>query len=931
MQNLLFLSKAFCLVEGASTIGLNHFAKALAYVEITHPDAATYLTKRFPHVHPTTRNGADALLALAKDSEEKLHIAETLMPILRRLEGFENFYVVRGSDYGTDLPPALLRAKQVRDVLEREVFGQDKAIAALSSSVARQTVQQSNQKSVAGLYLLAGPSGTGKSLAASLLASGLGGKYKTFVFDMSALSNPNDECSLIGTQKHFSNSGPGLLTKFVHDHSHTVVVLDGICKAHPNIQNSVFQLLDTGYLVDQFGLREGERSTKVDFQFVHLVLITDIGGSLYDNPGMLSRLRTEGGQTQVKQALMQALAAARNGNFPNAGPAFSPALLSRLQKGEVVLFNRLEMDSLRKIAQRGLEQARKTFSSVSKLKYHNGGEDYAMLDLLILGQTKPDARHLSEAAIYNLLFVPLEQELLRSESKRPGKFCLIVEEQAGQALTNIRHELGSDPVHQLFRLNKRIAFGITNATTRSQIELRLGNVRLERVTAAADFGKGGFAIEVPATRFADVAGHEKLKTKLREHVALLRDPSELKRRGLEPARGMLLHGAPGTGKTLIARALAHEANMPFMSVVATELFNLDLLRELFAKLRKYAPAILFIDELDALGRRGQNGADPVINTLLAEIDGFIRTDQPIFVIGATNFPNKVDPALLRPGRMEKHYEVDELDRTGRARMLERLEPIVAPSVSIDKLVSYTAGLTGAQMESALREAHMRAIGGTCRVLDDAMLRDVFDSIRLGESGDDSQFSQDTIEHAAYHEAGHALALALLMPQQRIESLSIGARSNSLGRVAINAEKMTNTPITRRLLKDQLVAYMAGRAAEIIRFGEEEGLDNGSADDLRRATQLTYRAITEFGLDPEIGAINLAGWKEADMPLPNLHQLAETRLRVWLKEAESAALDLLRQNGDTLKRIADTLLAEEALDGERFLELLAPRTKLVCVA
>ena len=364
--------------------------------------------------------------------------------------------------------------------------------------------------------------------------------------------------------------------------------------------------------------------------------------------------------------------------------------------------------------------------------------------------------------------------------------------------------------------------------------------------------------------FEDVAGVDEAKAELREIVDFLKQPKKYGRLGARIPKGILLTGPPGTGKTLFARAIAGEAGVPFFSISGSEFVEMFVgvgaarVRDLFVQARKAAPCIIFIDELDALGRRrgiggfggGHDEKEQTLNQLLAELDGF-DPREGIVLLAATNRPEILDPALMRAGRFDRQVVVDRPDKTGRAAILRvHLRKVtVDPGLDVEAVAGLTPGFTGAELANLVNEA---AIHATRRGAEAVELEDIIAAIERVVAGMERKgrlLNARERETVAWHEMGHALAAARLAGADPVQKVSIIPRT--IGALGYTMTRPTEDRflITRTELENRMVMLMAGRAAEQIRFGE---LSTGAADDLVRATDIARQIVTRFGMHEIVG-------------------------------------------------------------------------------
>ncbi len=444
--------------------------------------------------------------------------------------------------------------------------------------------------------------------------------------------------------------------------------------------------------------------------------------------------------------------------------------------------------------------------------------------------------------------------------------------------------------------------------------------------------------------FDDVAGVDEAKRELQEIVAFLRNPSDYSRLGARAPKGILLVGPPGTGKTLLARAVAGEAGVAFFTISGSEFVEMFVgvgaarVRDLFEQARKAAPCIIFIDELDALGRmRGAGGPfggndekEQTLNQLLTELDGF-DPSSGIILLAATNRPEILDPALLRAGRFDRQVLVDRPDRIGRRQILDvhvrriRLDP----SVDLDQVAALTPGLTGADLANLVNEAALLA---TRRGAQSVTFADFSEAIERQVAGLEKRsrvLSPPERTRVAFHELGHALVAASLPGVDPVQKISIiprgiGALGYTLQRPGEERFLMTATDLANRI-----TVLMGGRAAEQLRFGE---VSTGAADDLQRATEIAREMVVRYGMDAGLGNRVYAETRQTFLgaPMPETREISEatTReidlaIRIRVEDAFAAAKHILDGRRGDLEAGAALLLAREVLTAEDFPALKAP--------
>jgi len=420
----------------------------------------------------------------------------------------------------------------------------------------------------------------------------------------------------------------------------------------------------------------------------------------------------------------------------------------------------------------------------------------------------------------------------------------------------------------------------------------------------------------PAIGWSDIAGADEAKEELREVVDYLRDPKRFREMGAKVPKGILLHGPPGTGKTLLAKAVAHESGASFFSQSAASFVEMFVgvgaarIRRLFKTARKKAPAIVFIDELDAVGgRRGfdvSGERDQTLNQLLVELDGFTTTKKDVVVIAASNLLEKLDPALLRPGRFDRQIFVSPPDVVGRERIFRvhtRNKPLT-DDVDFNLLARQTSGLTGADLANICNEA---AIFAARRGADRVAMLDFDAAIERVVAGMQSRRALTDHEKrvVAYHEAGHALCGELLPSVDPVHRISIVPRGKALG-YTLNLPEEDRYLKTREELIDFMTMLLGGRAAEQLVFGS---ITTGAADDLRRVADIAHAMVADYAMGTVSSSLRAA----TDGASDSTRRAHDIEVRELADEAFRAAIALIDSHRAQLDALASTLLANEVLE------------------
>ncbi|MDH3496106.1 MAG: ATP-dependent zinc metalloprotease FtsH [Gemmatimonadota bacterium] len=443
--------------------------------------------------------------------------------------------------------------------------------------------------------------------------------------------------------------------------------------------------------------------------------------------------------------------------------------------------------------------------------------------------------------------------------------------------------------------------------------------------------------DTPKVTFADVAGADEAKEELQEIIEFLRDPQKFQRLGGRLPKGVLLVGPPGTGKTLLARAVAGEAARPFFSMSGSDFVEMFVgvgasrVRDLFEQGKSHAPCIIFIDEIDAVGRHrgaglggGHDEREQTLNQLLVEMDGF-ESNEGVILIAATNRPDVLDPALLRPGRFDRQVVVDMPDVRGREAILKvhaRDKPL-SRDVRLDVIAKATPGLAGADLANIVNEAALLAARRVKQHVDMQDLEDAKDKVMLGVERKSMVLSDEEKKLTAYHEAGHAIVSLRVPGLDPVHKVTIVPRGRALG-ITFSLPEEDRHNYTKAYILGRLAMMYGGRVAEELIFGVEK-VTTGAAQDIQQATELARRMVTQFGMSDAIGPIAV-GDREQQIflgrEISQRHEVSErtaelvdAEIKRVLDEALNRARDILEGDLPLLHEMAKALLDRETLDRE----------------
>lgn len=935
LTDLLLLAKWQAHQQKSSTISSLNFDEAHGFFTDYFTNADSGVVSVENYKLPRLNDTGKKILSEAKALTERIKIDAGLKVLIEQLKARlseSSLPAARRQQQeksAIESPPALVTTNTLNALfqkIEAQVLGQAAALAGLRIALYERSLnlQAPGRPQV---MVWAGYPGSGKTLLANTLIASEA--YPGMVINMQEYDSYNESFGLVGLRRGYSDATPGILTSFVRKNPESCIVFDNAGQAHPNVQNILGSLLANGYLDDAYGFSKDQevddpRTYRVSFARTLLVFIVSLDERLLANEHFSEYTHNAPGKAAALIAESLNEVPPPSASTENGGThTLMPALARSLASSRILPFAPLGMQALTSIAERSLN------SFKSRLEARKVQLDYRSLNQLVQIITLGYAPEISATEVTEQACQWLSDayfsSVLETDQSLPTSITVDVAAEPSEMLESaIQEHGGIDPLTRaMFRRRQTLLRTISSSLAGNQLTLSITSCQFEHVKGESNYGsEGGFTVEQPTILFNDIKGHTHIKSRLSQILALLNQEGP---QGKLAPRGAFLYGQPGTGKTMLVKALAGEANLPFIAVNAAQLLDPELTRTIFTRARRFAPSIIFIDEIDALGVRGKGGADLSINQLLSEIDGFSNAaGQRIFVIAATNFPQKVDPAILRSGRLDLHFEVPLLDKEARRYFIERWQSSLSspPTTSLDawnieSLVTLTAGMSGADLEKVQRELLLVNATQPDSLIGYKQLLDQINAIKYGERRQLPPL-RELLERTAYHEAGHAVLAHILNPDVPIEQVTIVGRGNTLGFVSYHQENQHARPLNRQEVFDLLCIDFAGRIAQSRQFPATNeasisgGNDDGASSDLAHATSLAWRAVTEWGLDEEFGWLSLNGLKPT--AAEPLHAKALHSVEAMLSEARAKTSSLIEQHWNTIHQLAQQLLQEETISG-----------------
>jgi len=474
----------------------------------------------------------------------------------------------------------------------------------------------------------------------------------------------------------------------------------------------------------------------------------------------------------------------------------------------------------------------------------------------------------------------------------------------------------------------------------------LGSLTKRGGGGVMDFGKSNakiYAEDHTGVTFKDVAGQQESKDSLLEIVTFLNQPEKYRSIGAKLPKGALLVGPPGTGKTLLAKAVAGEAKVPFFSISGSEFVQMFVgagaakVRDLFKQANEKAPCIVFIDEIDAVGKRrdgmigGNDEREQTLNQLLKEMDGF-DSSNGVVILGATNRPEILDPALLRPGRFDRQIVVERPDLPGRIAILELHSKAVklGKDVNFEAIAKASAGASGAELANIINEAALRAVRNSRKAVAQEDLEEAIEVVIAGEQKKDRILSADTKMRVAYHEVGHALAGELLENADPVHKITIVPRTKGALGYTMQLPGEEKYLVTKEEMLDRIVVMLSGRAAEEVVFGQ---MSTGASNDIEQATQTARAMVTLYGMSDKFGMVGLervqnqylGGQRVMDCSDATAQEI-DAEIRSIIQAQKQRAIALLEENKELLHEVSQYLLDHETITGDTFRRLIQKHTE-----
>ncbi len=781
--------------------------------------------------------------------------------------------------------------------LKNNLFDQDLAIETLVKTLLESNIIKQKSK-LKAFFTFIGSANSGKQYLCELLVQSYKDieHIKTFHMDQYSgnFAVSSDELSPL---KLYTS-----INTFITENPKSILLFKDIEKADLQIQLALYTLFSE------------LENNPIDFSNVIVVMSTNCLSSLLQRKDIKELIRNN--PLQAHTFLMERLSIEQisvgNGLKEEA---FDRKLLSLLNEHTIIPFNNLRLPALIKIAGRALHNMSQDFLKQSGISIEYVEFDIFVSLLTISLSPYLNARHIKQK-IPKLMFNHIYEALKKSESSKQISYSV------SKKAKNFLEQILANENKFISKVNKQhnhITLTWNISVKDEIIECLIKNAAYTKDTFSM-ISKDEFHIS--DVSFDDIAGHVKVKKELNEIIILLKEPKRLQHFNLTPPKGMFLYGPTGMGKKLLSRAFAAQANMPYIVVSGSDLFDSKNIHNAYANAYAIAPAIVILEDIDVQGVAGGIISTMNIEPLIAELDSITPNFQsPIFTIATLSSSANIPPQLLEAGRIDINIEVPKLDMEARKFFIkEILKKPHDANIDIDRIVKYISGMGGNELKRIGQESSLYAARKGLKELTEEILLEQINIIKYGTKLENKQIRdiETSMAKTAYHEAGHAVLSYVLLPKIKIEQVTVAPRSEALGFVSYHNEDYIDATSKQDIFND-ICVLLAGRIAKMEKFGEG-GMETGAISDLEAATMQTYAAIALFGMDEELGYINISGLDNG-YTKPLFENKIEERILVWLNKAKEHTENEVKRLWKAIDAVALKLIEKEVIDGEELKQII----------
>ncbi|BCD60213.1 MULTISPECIES: AAA family ATPase [unclassified Nitratiruptor] len=778
----------------------------------------------------------------------------------------------------------LQRYEELRKRLKSKLFGQDDAIDELIKALFHIHHSPIDQP-FKGLFTFFGPHNSGKVYLATLLEQESEEFQGIKVVNMAEFTDPADQKKLIGEN--------GTLPTFVHAHPQSIIVFKDIEKC-----DNVIQLALMNYI---FASKE-ERG--VDCSNVLFIFTSTLGSSLIKKEDFQRFYKKDPLKAQAK--FIEFIAKEKKIIYDIVESAIVPELLSVIVQNYIILFKPLEFDSIVKIAKASFKE------TIQKSKIE-GIEKIALpkndfIELLVLSFSPYINARRVHKKLPDFIIDLIYQAIIKAQLPIK-KIVFEVSDEAKQFLEKVDKKF----LENLIKQNRSVHLSWSITTQKNIVTINIQKATLFKLPLYIEPTQKPY-MNYSTISFNDIAGQKHVKSHLKEIVRILKHPSMVERFHIPMPKGMLLHGPKGVGKTLLAYAFIKETELPYVMLTGSDLLDTNLIHAAYQKAKEIAPAVVFLDELD-----GKDGMIIPYDAISEEIDA-ISDEEYVFTIATALNIDAIDKNLLASERFDFLIEVPDLDMEARKFFIKKiLQKPNDGKIDIDKVARYMSGLSGYEMQRVGKEAALYVIRKNLKVITEEILIEQINNIKYGQKIDKKRIRnlEKDLHKTAYHEAGHAVVSYLLLPDIKIEQVTITPRAEALGFVSYTDEFITN--ISKEELYNDICVALAGRLSKLKKF-PQEGEDTGAAQDLEQATWEAYNLVATFGMDESLGYIHIDTLMQ-NVSKELFNDIIEERVAYWIEKATNDTIELIETHWEKIEKVASTLIEKEMIDGAELKKIM----------
>ena len=795
--------------------------------------------------------------------------------------------------------------EKIRYQLKKIIYDQDNAVDEVVDALIHMACRPEATQP-RGIFTFLGPRSVGKTYLASSLVEFLEGYSDLIHLDMAQYTEPETILQLLGGKGVLEGDQEGELLRSVRQHPRSIIIFEGIDKADNQLHLALVNLLCND-----------DPDSGVSFREAIIIFTSNLGSTLYKNRNFLESFSID--RLQNQDLAINVIAREKKVVFDTIQPAIAPKLLELMSRNFIILFNRLTLESMVSIGCHALEAHVEQFVENSGIDLQFKDVDKLMSMLILsLGShinTKKIKHQLPDALLGKIT------RYVRHEKVFPEKVVFKVSKQASDFLERLKEK--KEDLLRLYRKNETISLSWKEYMRGSTLFLNVAKVRGIRSSMGERLIRGVRpCLEFSTISFSDIAGNKSTKATLKQIITLLKNPSLVTQFDIEIPKGMLLYGPPGVGKTMLSKAFIKETGLPYVYASRSDLFNPDYIKKVYKEARNNAPSIVFLDGIDVKGLLEGVLTTMPDDQLILELDS-VTTDPAnlVFTIATALSRMDVSQVIIAPGRIDTFVEVPELDREARRFFVDKiLKKPNDGNINVERVIRYISGMNGYDLQRIGKEASLYAIRNGLECLTEDILIEQINIIKYGYKLEKKHMRNldEDLRITAYHEAGHAVLSFLLLPDIKIEQVTIAPRLQVLGFISYTPEDFPGN-ISRDELFHNICVLMAGRVASMKQFGSK-GLNSGAANDLEQATHQAYAAVASLGMDEEIGYVHTDTLSQNVSKQIFLSKV-EKQVQYWIKEATDKAIQLVEEHWPKIEKLAAILIQHEIVDGADLVRIM----------